>query len=441
MPNSNPETQNEIESGASWPDSLWRATAEPLDAMPGLDSEIYADVLVVGAGYTGLSAALHLSESINDIVVIDSAQPGWGCSGRNGGQINAGWKTSVPQLRQLYPGQSFERFIETIDQSANLVFDLIDQYDIQCEAKRVGSIVPTRGHQGIQYLGEWQKFWQQYGAPVELLDADATAKAIGHAQYDASMLDYRGGTLQPLSYTRGLARACLQQGVAIYGDTAATAVHKHGEGWLVETPRGRIKCRRLVMATNGYTDKLWPGLAQTIIPVASMLTASKPLPVEIARQIIPNRYPVAEYLGVSSYYRIDEQNRMVFGWRGTLSGAIGSLDTQHLRNRAVQLFPQLKDIAWEYDWAGYVGITSHQRPMLLCLGENAYAGLGYNGRGITMATMMGKQLARLVCHKEPTIPLEPLQPVRFHRFHRAGVAARIIYGHMKDCFTRRARLR
>ena len=118
----------------------------------------------------------------------------------------------------------------------------------------------------------------------------------------------------------------------------------------MKTVQGQAKCRQLILATNGYTDALWPGLAQSIVPVASMLTATEPLSDTIAAQIIPGRQAVAEYSGVPPYYRVDENNRLIFGWRGTVSGAIGALDTSHLRARALDFYPQLKDVKWEYDW-------------------------------------------------------------------------------------------
>ncbi len=426
-----------LENSSKWPDSLWCATAEPLKKLPCLNTDISTDVLVIGAGYTGLSAALHLTDNVGDVVVIDAVQPGWGCSGRNGGQINPNWKTPLSLLQRLYPGKSFDRFIETVDQSSDLVFDLIDRYNIQCEANRVGSILATKGEKGIRYMTDWTGFWQEQGAAVELLDAQAMANAVGCAEYDVGFLDSRGGTLQPLSYSRGLARACIEQGASIFGDTPAMTIVKHSQDWQVKTPAATIKCNSLILATNGYTDNLWPGLAQSIVPVASMLTATRPLADEVANRIIPKRYAVAEYAGVPAYYRIDELNRMVFGWRGTLSGVIGSLDTRHLRRRAIELFPELKHEEWEYDWAGYVGITSHQRPMLLELAENAYAGLGYNGRGICMATMMGKQLAQVINHQETSLPVEQIKQIPFHRFYRVGVTARIVSGYLVDRFTRR----
>jgi glycine/D-amino acid oxidase-like deaminating enzyme len=419
-----------------WPDSLWKATAEPLATVDGLPGDMETDLLIVGAGYTGLSCALHSSDSIDDIVVIDQMQPGWGCSGRNGGQVNPQWKPSLARVRQLFAGEDFNRFVDILDQSADLVFELIDRYRIECHSLRSGCVLATKGKKGRQYLAEWSSFWTDYGADVDLLDADATRSLTGSKAYDTCLLDRRGGSLQPLSYARGLARACLEQGVSLFGDTRALQVSPQDDGWVVSTSHGRISCRRLVIGTNGYTDGLWPGLAQSIIPVASMITASRPLPADIAAGILPGRHCVAEFAGVPAYFRIDESNRMVFGWRGTLTGGIGGLDTRHLRANARSIFPQLDGIDWEYDWAGYVGITSHQRPMLVRLGANAYAGLGYNGRGITMATMMGRQLSLQLEGRQTGVAVENLQRVAAHSLYPVGVTARIVSGHVSD-FLRR----
>ena len=418
------------------PNSLWNATAEPFSAVDRLEGDIETDLLIVGAGYTGLSTALHSIDSIKDIVIIDQMQPGWGCSGRNGGQINPQWKPPLSILQQLYPGDTFNAFIDTVNQSAQLVFELIERYQISCEFQKNGSIIPGRGRKAIQYLTEWSHFWQDCGVQVELLAAKKTAQLIGTSCYDLCMLDPRGGSLQPLSYSRGLARACQQHGVKIFGDTKANNIESEAGGWLISTHHGRIKSKRLVLATNGYTDGLWPGLARTIIPVASMLIATRPLPTGLLDRIIPGRQPVAEYAGVPAYYRIDGSNRFVFGWRGTVYGGMGSLDTTHLKSRAIRLFPQIASVEWEFEWAGYVGITSHQRPMLLELGDDAFAGLGYNGRGITMATMMGRQLALALTHQPTGIPLGQLETLPFHRFYPLGVSARIVSGHVRDYLSR-----
>jgi len=418
----------------NWPDSLWKQTAEELPGQPCLLNKIDTDLLIIGAGYTGLSCGLHASEDISDVVIIDQVQPGWGCSGRNGGQVNPQWKPSLNDLRQMYSPGELSQFIDTLDQTGRLVFDLIERYQIDCQALTTGCVVATKGNKGGQYVREWSRFWQDYGADVEMLDAAATQKLTGTNCYDYAMLDYRGGSLQPLSFTRGLARACVERGVRIFGDTQADSIVAKDDGWLVTANGQEIKCRRLVIGTNGYTDKLWPGLAESIVPVASMLTATEPLSDTMLEGILPGRHPVAEYAGVPAYYRIDESNRLVFGWRGTVSGRVGSLDTRHLRKRAVKLFPQIASAKWDFDWSGYVGITSHQRPMLVELGENAYAGLGYNGRGITMATMMGKQLAMVMNSETTAIPVTELEKIPFHPFYPIGVTSRIVSGHVRDYF-------
>ncbi len=418
-----------------WPDSLWQQTAGDLPYQHSLQQHIETDLLIIGAGYTGLSCGLHAQENIDDIVIIDQAQPGWGCSGRNGGQVNPQWKPSLADLRQMYAPDQFTQFVNTLDQTGKLVFDLIERYQIQCQALNTGCVVATKGKKGSQYVKDWTRFWQDYGAEVEVLDAIATEKLTGTSYYDSAMLDFRGGSVQPLSFTRGLARACLEQGIQVFGDTKAHSIEADGSGWLVKANRQQIKCKQLVIGTNGYTDKLWPGLAESIVPVASMLTATEPLSDSMLDGILPGRHPIAEYAGVPAYYRIDESNRMVFGWRGTVSGGIGSMDTRHLRKKAVKLFPQIASAKWEFDWAGYVGITSHQRPMLVELSKNTFAGLGYNGRGVTMATMMGKQLALVLNDEKAALPVTSLEKIPLHAFYPIGVSTRIVSGHVRDYFT------
>ena len=418
-------------------DSLWRSTAEPLQDFAALSVDVETDLLIVGAGYTGLSTALHAVDAIKDIVVVDQAQPGWGCSGRNGGQVHPQWKSDLAILKKLYPGQQFKIFIETLGASVQLVFDLIEKYQIQCHVLRNGSIIAGKGNRAIRYLTEWSQFWADAGENARLLDKKVTSKLIGTSHYDLSMCDQRGGSLQPLSYSRGLARACKEQGITVFGNTRVCKISRSEGGWKASTPSGSIRCKRLVLATNGYTDDLWPGLSRTIIPVASMLTATRSLPEDLAGALLPERQPVAEHARVPAYYRIDESNRLVFGWRGTLSGGIGSLDTTHLRSKAIRLFPQIASTDWEFDWAGYVGITPHQRPMLLKLSDHAYAGLGYNGRGVPMATMMGQQLALALTDQSTAIPIGPLKAIPLHSFYPVGVSTRIIYGHLHDFFDSR----
>jgi len=421
----------------AWPESLWFDTAIPLQDQPVLEGLIDTEVAVIGAGYTGLSTALHLAESAVETVVIDKVQPGWGCSGRNGGQINPNWKVLPEDIKKFYTTSGFEQMIGVVNQTCDLVFDLIDRYQIDCQAIKPGYILGIIGRAGMNFVQSWTDQWRVAGADVELLSRDAIATMLGTSHYDGGMLDHRGGSLQPLSYARGLASACLQNGARIYGNSPVLSISASNGGWRIKSAAGEVQCRKLIIGMNGYTDASWAGLAQNIIPVASLISATEPLPEAIARDIIPGRNAVSESGGVPHYYRMDENNRMVFGGRGTVFGHTGNLDTTALRNKAIELYPQLRDVKWEYDWGGYVAMTTHHRPMLLHLADNVYAGLGYNGRGVAMATMMGKQLAMVARGETPELAMEQPKRIPLHGFHNLGIAARVISGHLVDACTSR----
>lgn len=427
----------DLDTDHGWPDSLWHKTAEPLADLPTLRGVTETRVGVIGAGYTGLSTALHLAESGTDTVVIDAKQPGWGCSGRNGGQVNPNWKVLPEKIRRFYDAAEFGNVMRVVNGTCDLVFELIEKYDIQCHAVRPGYVLGVVGQKGMHFVHTWFKQWEVVDANVELLDRSSISSLVCTDVYDGGMLDRRGGSLQPLSYARGLARACLDNGVAIYGDTPALSVSRSGGGWRIETPYGAVDCAVLVIGANGYTDACWPGLQQTIVPVASLITATEPLPEDVANGILPERNAVSESGGVPSYYRLDEDNRMVFGGRGTFDGRVGDLDTRALRAKAERLYPSLREVKWEFDWGGYVAMTTHHRPMLLRLADGAFSGLGYNGRGVAMATMMGKQLAMAARGEPPELPIERPKTIPFHSLRNVGIAARILGGHVMDAFTRR----
>ena len=194
---------------AQQPESLWQATAPPLEKMPALEGGIECEVAIVGAGYTGLSTALHLAESGCKSVIVDKEQPGWGCSGRNGGQVNPNWKVLPQDIRKFYTHGEFERIIGVVNKTCDLVFELIDRYQIECDAIRPGYVLGVVGRAGMNFVNRWSEQWQVAGADVESLGATEIADLIGTEHYDGGMLDRRGGSVQPLSYARGLATSCV----------------------------------------------------------------------------------------------------------------------------------------------------------------------------------------------------------------------------------------
>jgi glycine/D-amino acid oxidase-like deaminating enzyme len=422
----------------SIPPSLWTATVEePPVETPALDGEARADVAIVGGGYTGLSTALHAAEHGLKAIVLEAREPGWGASGRNGGQVIPGLKQDPEELVGLYGRERGEVLARFAGGAADLVFGLIDKHRIACRPVRAGWIQPAHRDDLLPTLHRRAEQWAKRGAPVELLDAKACAERIGSGIYVGGWIDKRAGGIQPLAYARGLARAARTAGARIHGGSPARRLTRNGEGWRIETPRGTVIADRVVLATNGYTDELWPGLERTIVPVHSFQIATVPLGDNVAKSILPARSVLSDTRRVSVYYRIDPDGRLMMGGRGCFREPDRPEDFALLERQIRRLFPQAAGAPIEHRWFGRVAITTDHLPHLHEPAPGLLAGLGYNGRGIAMATAMGTLLARRLAGEAMAslpLPAQPLRPIPFHGFHRLGVAAAITYYRLRDRF-------
>ncbi|HMD72679.1 MAG TPA: FAD-dependent oxidoreductase, partial [Steroidobacteraceae bacterium] len=237
--------------------NLYQQAAEPAAATPPLAGDARADVVVVGGGITGLSTALHLAERAVRIVLLEAEEPGWGASGRNGGQVNPGLKHD-PDIVERDNGRELGASMVAFAGSAPaFVFDLIERLGVRCELRRCGTL---RAAAHPKHLAPLRKTAEQHarrGAPVELLDQAAVARATGTDRYAGAMLDRRGGALNPLSYSRGLARAAQRAGAQIHGGTRVLRLERAGRAWRVRTATGTVTAAQIVLATNGYTDSIW----------------------------------------------------------------------------------------------------------------------------------------------------------------------------------------
>ena len=252
------------------------------------------------------------------------------------------------------------------------------------------------------------------------------------------MHDSRGGSVQPLAYARGLARAAMAEGAVIHGASAATAVERDGAGWSVRTGRASVECECVVLATNGYTGDLWPGLRRSVVPVASFVTATAPLGHNVLPSVLPGRHAVSETARIIVYYRLDRQGRFIIGGRGRWLDVDDRADTPHVRAAALRLFPQLEGVDWEYHWAGWPAITRDHLPRLFALDRGVYAGLGYNGRGVASATLMGQQLANVILDAgEPLVQVRGPERFAFHRWRQIGISYHLLAGSLLDRLDRR----
>ena len=417
------------------PPSLYAETARPAVATPPLDGDKTVSVAVIGGGFTGLSAALHLAERGTDVVVLEAHEPGWGASGRNGGQVNPGLKHDPDQVEKDFGPDLGRRMVEMSWNAPNTAFEIIRRHQIQCDASQTGTIRAAWMQPNVADIQAAYDQAASRGMPVEFLDAARMRAVTGTDRYLCAVLDKRGGHVNPLGYARGMAQAAIQAGAVVHGGTPATRVWRDGDRWHVQTPTGTVHAEHLVMGTNGYTDNVWPGLRKTVVPVFSGVVASEPLSDEMARSIFPIRSSLYELGKVTTYYRLDRQNRVLMGGRSQQSPVSGPEELGFLRRYAERLWPQIKGVKWTHGWNGQLAVTMDSYPHIHEPADGVTVCLGFNGRGVAMASAMGPQLAKRVLggkQAEIDMPITDLKPVPFHALWRTGVAARIAYGRIRD---------
>lgn len=420
--------------------SLWSVTAPPAPPLAQLDQAHHAQLLVIGAGYTGLSAALHAATAGLGTVLIEARDIGERASGLNGGQVIAGVKDDPAQLLHRYGPDLGTRIIETVGSGPDLVFDLIDRHGISCDAVRKGWIQAAVSEQGLRTLSSRAAQWREHGVAATMLDRDGAAALIGCRYYRGAWLDPRGGTVQPLGYARGLARAALQAGVRIHIHTTALRLTRAGTGWRADTPWGSVTAERVILATGAYTDALYEPLRRTVVAVPSFQVATTPLPSDLRSGILPGGQAVSDTGQLLRYFRLDAHGRLLMGSRGAFDQTSTPATTRHLYRAVHEMFPQLRGIGFEYHWNGLVAITADRLPHLHRLAPGLFAGLGYNGRGVAMATVMGRLLARLAAGapvEEIGFPLTSVSPMHLHRFARLGARAALQVFKVRDRLERR----
>jgi glycine/D-amino acid oxidase-like deaminating enzyme len=414
--------------------NLYHENAEPTLAGPPLSGEERAEVIVVGGGFTGLSAALHLAESGARVALLEAHTPGWGASGRNGGQVNPGLKLDPDEVERRHGADLGARMNALAGNAPGFVFSLIERLRIDCQARRNGTLRAASSARQAQRLRATAAQLARRGAPVELLQGAALVQAIGTQRYTLALLDRRGGDLHPLRYARGLAAAARAAGATLYDNSRALSMRKDGPLWRVSTAGGVVAAPRVLLATNGYTDELWPSLRKTIIPLFGAIAASAPLPERVAREILPGRSVVYEIGAITHYYRIDANRRLLFGGRGPMREVSDAGSIKHLLAYARRLWPAIEGLEWTHAWGGQLAMTTDHYPHIHEPQAGVTICLGYNGRGVAMATVMGALLAARIANPAARfdMPISPLHGIPLHAFWRTGVRAAIIRGRFTD---------
>lgn len=317
----------------------------------------------------------------------------------------------------------------------NVVFSLVQRHQIACAALQSGTLRAALHPRAGQAVRTSAEQWMRRNMPVTLLEREAVDQVAGTARYHSAMLDQRGGQLNPLGYARGLAQAAIRQGATVHGTSEVLRVQRNDSAWQVETATGTLRADKLILATNGYTGDLWPGLRRSIVPVYSAIAATEKLPDALARAIMPARSVLYEVGGVTVYYRIDPDNRLLMGGRSVQRDITGPAEIRSLTKYAQRLWPALRGVQWTHGWSGQVAITPDHYPHIHEPDDSVLVCLGYNGRGVAMSTAMGPELARRIVGgraSEIAMPITTIKEMPFHALWRSAVAARVVYGRLRD---------
>ena len=417
------------------PKSLYAETARPLAEPPPLEGDAKTSVAIVGGGYTGLSTALHLAERGIDAVVLEAHEPGWGASGRNGGQVNPGIYPDPDQVIADFGAEMGRRMLDFSTAAPEKVFALVKKHAIDCEAAQTGTLRVAYNEKKLDATRSTFAQLQKTGSPATWLTREQLGLATGTGRYLGGIRFPQGGKLNPLGYARGLAEAALKAGARVHGGSPALRVTKQGSQWRVETLNGSVTADHLVLATNAYTDDLWPQLRQSIVPVYSTIVATAPLTGNLARTVMPSGSVLYEVANNTVYYRLDANNRLLMGGRSLQRDITRFDEATTLIDYTKRLWPQLADTPWTHVWNGQVAITTDHHIHMHEPAENVHVCLGYNGRGIAMATAMGGVLAERIAgarREDLPMPVTDLTPMSFHRFARLGVEFRLAYGKLRD---------
>jgi glycine/D-amino acid oxidase-like deaminating enzyme len=414
--------------------NLYADTAGPAAPAPPLEGDARADVIVVGAGFTGLSTALHLAERGVNVLVLEAETPGWGASGRNGGQVNPGLKHDPDRVEADFGTDLGSRMNALAGAAPQLVFDLVARHGIACEARQNGTLRAATHSRHAGFIRTTVDQLSRRGAPVELWEGAVLERATGTDRYVAAMFDRRGGDLHPLRYAQGLAHAAVRLGATVCGKSRALKIAAAGAQWRVSTRGGQAVAPQVVLATNGYTDDLWPGLKRTVVPVFGAIAATAPLPAAVARQVMPGRSVLYESGAITVYYRVDSAERLIIGGRGPMREIDCPSAIPHILRYARTLWPALGGIAWTHGWGGRLGMTRDAYPHLHEPARGVSVSLGYNGRGVAMATAMGKLLAGRILDPKAKIdmPLSGIRPIPLHSWWPLGVRTAIARGRIAD---------
>ncbi len=377
-----------------YPPSYYAATAAPLDRFPALKGAARADVCIVGGGYTGLSAALHLAQRGFDVVLLEAHRLGFGASGRNGGQVGSGQRLEQADLERMAGRETARRLWDFAEEAKGLVRSLIADHAMPCTF-HPGIVHACRTEAEVRHARETaEKMARDYGySLIEPLDRDALQAILPAPVYKGGDIDRGAGHVHPLNYAIGLARAAQKAGARLHEDAHVHHI-KPGPKPVVQTGQGRVECDHVILACNGYLGHLDMQVAARVMPINNFIVATEPLG-ERAASVLRQPVAVADTKFVVNYWRLSEDNRLLFGGGESYGYRFPDI-VRTVRKPMLEVYPHLADARIDFAWGGTLAITRTRMPCFLRPAPNVLSASGYSGHGVALATFAGKLMAEAV---------------------------------------------
>jgi glycine/D-amino acid oxidase-like deaminating enzyme len=331
------------------------------------------------------------------VIVLEANNIGFGGSGRNAGLVNAGVWQNPDYVEKILGKEAGQHFNQALYDSPSLVFDLVNRFEMDCQASRCGTVNIAHNKSGFRHLEKRCQQLTSRGASVKLVNGDTSREISQSPAYCyGGLLDPRAGTIHPLSYARSLAAAAIGAGAQIFQQSAVTELKKVGDNWQAKTTEGQVTANQIVIATNAYTEGDDLKVADSIVVTNIFQCATDPLPEAIANTIIPERQGLWDTRLLLTSSRVDHEDRLIMSSPGALSGWDKVIRMNWMTRLRDKLYPQVKGIPWAFHWTGQIGTTSTKILRVQLVAPGVYAPSGFNGRGIGVGTVIGKHLAELL---------------------------------------------
>lgn len=411
--------------------STYTETKHEMPHFPALQETASCDVVVIGAGITGISAALTLAEKGYQVRVLEAEQIAWGASGRSGGQIIAGVGDDAGAMIDMLGRDDAARAFAYSVEAMTLLKQRISDYNIACDLQ-LGQLEVAAKPAHVAHLEAMATLYRRaFQYELQWKSADDIEAMITSSAYYGGCYDPNGGHIHPLNYTLGLARAAVDKGVIFHENSAVTSIKEHAKPYVL-TAQGRLNCEYIVVAANAYIDTLLPQLAKYILPVGTYICATEPL----NQHILPANPAVVDTRHLLSYFRKDAQGRLLWGGRTGLTRHQPANLQRVLMKRILHAYPQLKGVKIEHVWGGNIAVTMNRMPQFGRVGRQVFYVHGYSGHGIAMANMGGLVIAEAIAGTAERLDLfERIQ----HRTYPGGTSLRapglacaMVYFYLRD---------